>query len=482
MIKSEISRLEILGENEIRKIKDGSACILNDTGVRINNDGMLAILAENDIRVDFKDRIAKFPEEIIYKYISLANSKFTLYGRDLGKRAEFGYGKTNILSSSGQFMFYDWEIDERRKPATGDLMLSATVASNLENIDIVGPLVVPGDIDPKIRDIRVAIDLLNSTDKPVAFWLNNGDTVKYILEIMEIIRDGQGELKKYPFCECFIEAISPLQFTNEGIEILKLFAGKGLPIGFGPMAMQGATAPVTIAGTIAQENAEILAGIIISQVLNPGNPVTYWGIPHCMDMATGNMSFGSPEQGLLAAGLVQVARSYGFRSVGVNLGLTDSNLYDFQNGFEKGVTAFQGIQAGADILGHQGIKGADSCGSIPQLILDNEYLSYLKRYFRGFKVSEETINLKLINEAGIGGNFLAHPNTVKEFRNEVFIPYIFNRDSWDTWSGKNRKSAKDIAISKMEEIRNKRKVEPVPEDKMKEISRIFSAAQKELSG
>lgn len=79
------------------------------------------------------------------------------------------------------------------------------------------------------------------------------------------------------------------------MEILKVFTEEGLPIGFGPMAIQGATAPVTIAGTIAQENAEVLAGIVITQIINPGSPVTYWGIPHCMDLKTGNMSFASPE-------------------------------------------------------------------------------------------------------------------------------------------------------------------------------------------
>ena len=83
---------------------------------------------------------------------------------------------------------------------------------------------------------------------------------------------------------------------------------------------------------------------------------------------------------------------------------------------------------------HQGIKGADSCGSLPQLIIDNEFLSYLKRYFRRYQVNNDTINLGLINEVGIGGNFLSRDETVKGFRKEVFIPGIFNRDSWDTWN------------------------------------------------
>jgi len=482
MIESKLNRLELISENDISKIKDASASILESIGVKINDDDILKILAENDFKVDFDRKIANISEENLYKYISYANLKYILYGRNLDKRAEFGKGKTNVMSSSGQFMFYDHKIDDRREPTSDDLIQAAKITTHLENIDIVGTLVMPANMNPKVRDISVAVDLLNNTDKPIAFWLNNGKTAKYIVEIMKIVRDGQGKLKDYPFCECFIEAISPLQFTKEGMEILKVFAEEDLPIGFGPMAMQGATAPVTIAGTIAQENAEVLAGIVISQVINPGNPVTYWGIPHCMDMKTGNMSFGSPEQGLLAVGLVQVARSYGFRAVGVNLGLSDSNSFDSQSGFEKGVTLFQGIQAGADILGHQGISGQDSCGSLPQLVLDNEFLSYLKRYFRGYEINDGTIALDLIKKVGIGGNFLSENETVKRFRKEVFIPEILNRDSWNSWSSRGRKLAKDIAVNRIEEISRKEKVKEIENDKMREIKSIYKAAVKEILG
>lgn len=483
MLTNKRDAYRFLTDFDVEKIKDASAYILEKIGVEINSKRILNKMKNAEFPVDFENKIVKFPEDKTYKYVSMATKSkdHTLFGRDLAKKAEFGRGKTNIMSSSGQYMFYDWEKDIRREPTTEDLISSAKISSYLENIDIVGALVLPTDLEPGIREIKQEIILLNSTDKPVSFWFTNGQKTKYQVEIMKVLRNGQGSLKDFPFCECFVEAISPLKFAKESMEILEVFTSEGLPVGFGPMAMLGATAPATIAGTVAQENAEVLAGIIISQVLNPGNPVTYWGIPHCMDFKTGNMSFGSPEQSLLAMSLVQVARSYGFYAVGVNEGLTDSNLInDSQNGFENAVSMMSGIYAKADILAHQGICGQDSCGSILQLIVDNEYLSFLQRFFNFSNVDKDTIALDLIENVGIGGNFLIEKHTLEHFKNETYNPKLFNRDNWDTWHKKGRKTTQDRAIEKYVEIMKLDPLEPIEESKLKEINYILDHARKDI--
>lgn len=483
MIVNRRKTIRILSETEVEKIKETSSNILKEIGCRINDEITLKILKDNCFPVDMDTGTVKFPKEKLYEYLSYIkkNNDFILYGRDLNKRAEFGRGKTNIMSSSGQYMMYDFKSGDRRYANSKDLISIIKVSNYLDNIDIVGSLVSPMDIDLKTREIEQEIILLNNTDKPVSYWITDAKKAKYQIEIMKIIRDGQGDLKDYPFCQCFVEAISPLQFTRESTEVLRLFAKEGLPIGFGPMAMQGGTAPATIAGTVAQENAEILAGIVISQVINPGNPVTYWGIPHCMDIMTGNMSFGSPEQSLLALSLVQIARSYGIYSVGINEGLSDSNLIDdAQSGFERGITLLNGIYSKADILAHQGICGQDSCGSILQLIIDNEFLSYLKRFFNFFEVNDDTLAEEVVKKIGIGGNFLIDNHTLKHFKNEIYSPYILNRDSWSGWIKKGKKSTKDRAIDKYMELLGLDPVEPIEKAKMKEIEKCLKSAKKAM--
>lgn len=153
---------------------------------------------------------------------------------------------------------------------------------------------------------------------------------------------------------------------------------------------------------------------------------------------------------------------------------------DAQSGFEREISLINGIYSKADILAHQGICGQDSCGSILQLIIDNELLSFLKRYFNFFDINTDTISLDLNKKVGIGGNFLVEKHTINHFKNEIYSPEIFNRDNWDTWYKKGKRSTKDIAIERYNEIMKLESVEPIGDGKMKEIKKILNAAKKEL--
>ena len=162
-----------------------------------------------------------------------------------------------------------------------------------------------------IREIWLTAELVKRTNNPTRCWIADGRTVPYILEIYKAVAGGERELRERPQIEAFIELISPLQMPATGMEILLEFTRLGLPVSYGPMVMAGATGPVTLAGTLAQENAESLAAIVITQVLCPGTPVMYGGIPHIMDLHTAAISFASPEQGLMAIAMTQIAKSYG---------------------------------------------------------------------------------------------------------------------------------------------------------------------------
>ena len=238
--------------------------------------------------------------------------------------------------------------------------------------------------------------------------------------------------------EAFLEPISPLQLPGDGLDIVKEFAQAGQPVSIGPMAMTAGTAPGTLAGTLAQENAEILAGIVITQLLAPGTPITYGGIPHIMDPRTGICSFGSPEQGLMAVAMIQIARSYGFPAY-INVGLTDAKLPDAQAGMEKAATLLLGVLAGADTFGHCGICGTDHAGSLLWLAFDDELMSYVKRIARGFAVDAEHLATDVIHSVGPAGNFLAEEHTVRHFREELWLPNaVWTRQPYDLWQSRRR--------------------------------------------
>lgn len=474
-------KLEILDSEDITKIHNTSMRILKEVGVRINHEKILNLFSDGGALVNRYTKIVKIPENLVLDSIAKGTKKHIIYGRDPNKKARFGYNDPIFMSSSGQYLWADLTKKKRRQPVLEDTRRAILMGDALENIDIVGALAVPSDLPPQVRDIHLYAELIKNTAKPGSAWLSNGKTAKYVIEMFKVLAGGEKELRNRPMIEAFVAPISPLQFTREGLEILIEFAKIGLPVGFGPMAMAIATAPATLAGTIAQENAEILAGVVISQLLFPSLPVTYWGIPHVMDPSTGNISGGSPEQGLMAVAIAQLAKHYDF-PVGLNVGLTDAKIPDAQAGLEKGMTLLLGALSGADIYGHMGISGLDQAASLPQLIIDNEMAGYLRRVLKSFEINEDTLAFEVIKRVGVGGQFLVDEHTLRHYRDELWFPQIFDRANWDAWMEKGGKSLLELSIEMEEAILKKHRCEPLDQDIRKEIDRIVRKADNDILG
>ena len=477
-----IPKYGILTEEEIKRIHDGTVQVLNDVGVRVHHDRVLDRLAEAGARVDKEARVARIDEKLLMHCLEVAGKSYILYGRDGTRTARFGYGELVTLSSPGQYSWVDPRGGSRRPPTSKETRQAIVVGDALEHIDIVGAMTQPEDIPTPIRDIYLTAELVKNTKKPTRCWIANGQTAHYILEIYKAVAGGAEELRARPQIEAFIEPISPLQMPTTGMEILLEFTALGLPVSYGPMAQASATGPATLAGTLVQENAENLAAIVITQVLRPGTPVMYGGIPHIMDPRTATISFGSPEQALMAVAMAQIAKSYGLL-VYINVGLSDSKRVDAQSGLERGITFILGVLAGADLCGHFGVMGADQGASLPLLVVDNEMVAYVQRILRGFEVNEETLAVDLIKEVAPEGRYLGHEHTAAHFRRELWIPpLLWDRRDWEPWAEGGGESMAERAAQRVEEILATHELQPIEEDMAREIDAIVEAAKKELLG
>jgi trimethylamine--corrinoid protein Co-methyltransferase len=248
------------------------------------------------------------------------------------------------------------------------------------------------------------------------------------------------------------------------LAVLREFIRAGQPVCIASMPMVSGTAPVTLAGAIALANAELLAGNVITQQLEPGTPVLYGGIPHVLDPRTTLCSFGAPEQALMAVGMTQLGRHYGF-PVYINVGLTDAKVLDLQAGIEKGATLALGALAGADLVGHAGIRGADHGASLLWLCADNELLAYVKRMNRGVEVSPNTLATDIIHAIQPGGNFLAEAHTVKHLRQELWLPGApWSRQAFGAWESAGRLAMGDRLRSEVQRLlQSHQPVPPAPD-------------------
>jgi trimethylamine--corrinoid protein Co-methyltransferase len=475
-----IPRLHVLATREIEAIKDASLAILRDTGVMVHHDEMLCLLGEAGAKVDAARKIARLPERLVMDSVSRAGRQYVVYGRDKSRTARFGYRDLVLMSSPGQFAWIDLPTGQRRPATIQDTRDAIRLGDALENITIVGAMAQPEMISEKYRDVVLTGELVKATTKPTRCWVRNGATARHILEIYRTIAGGDVALRAQPMVEAFLEPISPLQLPGDGLDIVKEFAQAGQPVSIGPMAMTAGTAPGTLAGTLAQENAEILAGIVITQLLAPGTPIMYGGIPHIMDPRTGICSFGSPEQGLMAVAMTQVAHSYGF-PVYINVGLTDAKLPDAQAGMEKAATLLLGVLAGAGTFGHCGICGTDHAGSLLWLAFDDELMRYVKRIARGFAVDAEHLATDIIHSVGPAGNFLAEEHTVRHFRAEMWLPTsVWTRQPYDPWQSEGATSFVDRLRGHVSDILATHEPPPLEESLSREIDRIVASATREL--
>ena len=473
-------KVSLLSNQEIQTIHDASLKILRDVGMVVHHAGVLKKLRECGARVDVASKRARFDEVLVMNALQLAGKQFTLHGRNPEYQRCFGAGECTLMSSPGQYAWFDYHTNQRRDPFLADAVAAAKVGELLPNIGLVGAMCVPLDVPAPLRDVVLMAEMVKVCAKPLRCWPVTRRSSHYVLEICAAVAGGKEALRQNPMVDTFLEPISPLQLPETGLDVMLEFLEYGQPISIGPMSMAGGSGPVTLAGTLAQENAEILAGITVIQCLKPGTPVMYGGIPHIMDLRTSICSFGSGEQGLMAVAMTELGKSYGL-PVYINVNLSDAKRLDVQAGMEKMGSLELGMLAGADLFGHAGIVGTDHGGSLTWLAVDNEAFAFAQRMARGFELDAETLALEVIEAVGPGGNYLSEAHTVRHLRSELWAPsQLWTRQTFDGWLEAGGKDMEQRAIAEIDRMLTSHPGQTIEPGLALEIDRIVGAAKKEL--
>jgi len=473
-------KLTVLGEEGVTRIDEAARKILERTGVEITHHEMLELFKSAGGYVDDSSQRVRIPSKLVDECLLSAGKTFTIYGRDKNNRAAFGAGKRNYNSIAGEAYWIDFD-GKRRFATLEDVIIAAKLADVLPRINIVGAMSDPHEIDISYRCVEVAAALLRTTTKPVTFWFYDRTSAQYIIELFTILAGSKRELAGFPPAYPLFEPISPLRFPRDGVDVLFETCRIPLPVHIGPMAQVGLSAPGTLAGTLAQETAEILAGICVAQLIHPGTPVCFGGIPHAFDMRTTQMIFAGPEQGLMAVAMTEMGKHYGL-PVYINVGLTDSKCVDAQAGLEISATLLMGALSGADIFGHFGIAGVDQASSLEMLVFQHEVIEYIERILNSFTIDDETLALDLIDRLGPGGTFIAEEHTVKHFREEIWMPVILDRLYWDQWEQIGKPTTEQRVKERLEKLLVSYKPHPLDESVERDVQKVLERARKTLGG
>ena len=476
--------LKIITDAEVDRIHGTSLAILEEVGVRFPNQHVLELFEAAGAVVDFESQVVKIPAALVETAVRALPKDFAVTPADGGPPIHLGDGDLKLsMDCSDQIV--DLRRNVKHRGTEEDVIKGIIVANALDNVRLATGYCLPYDVPQVAGDVIGYQLLFTFSKKAVATWIYSRRSAEYIIEMAKVVAGGAEELRRKKLLTYFAEPISPLHYAPHTLEIMLEMSQYECPIYLGPMVTSGGSGPVTLAGTLALHNAEILHGLTLIYLLNPRQPVIYSCHAHTLDLRRAAISYGAPEKALLACAASQLAQKYGMAVCG-NVMLTDSNMADYQAGFEAGATAAYALAAGWDMLGFLGFGTIGVVGngvghSLELVVIQDEALSYLKRMLTSFTVNDDTLALDVIREVGIGGNFLAHPHTVKHMRSELWQPSdIFQRLDYQAWADSGAGSALDRAAEKLDSILANNPLEPVlGPDKVRLLKEIREQAEEE---
>jgi len=471
-------KFKVLSSDQIYEIHAATLEVLEKTGILVKEPRALKLLDENGADVDYKTKRAQIPSYMLNEGIAKAPKTIRLCGRDTkntlrveGKRSYFGLG------GSGIYML-DLDSGERRIATKRDLEEITRLADALENIDFLMGLIIPQDVNQKIWDRHSAQVKLHSTMKHSFTGALGEEGARDVLKMASLVAGGEKELEENPLFSFILCTVSPLTHDSRNTETAIELAKHKAPIIFACESICGGTAPVTLAGTLVLQNAEVLSAILIAQLVNPGTPVIYGAVSSPMDMRNGSIVLGVPEVALLGVGVSQLAQYYGIPLYSM-AGITDSKIPDPQAAYEKALQqVLVGLAGGNLIHNAAGMLDKMITGSLEQMVIDNEIIGMVKRIMRGIEVNSETLATDVINKVGPAGNFLGEKHTRTHYLNEHDLSKLSDRNTREAWE---KAGSKDIIQRAKETVKQKlrdHQIEPLETSIAKELEEIIRVAEK----
>jgi len=427
-------QLRLFNVNDVAMMHDAVVKLLSETGMRVKSTKAFEVFEKNGADCDRHTEIVKISEGMLENAVQTAPKRIIIHGRDekfdvlLEKnRVHFGTGGT-VMNA------IDFETGEKRKSAVKDLKNLALLSDALENIAFHVIHTYPGDVPDTHADINRFYHSIVNTAKPVMGGMYTHSGLMGAINISEMFAGSADKLRERPFVSFITLMVSPLVMDWHYTDFLITIAEKGLPVAVPSEPLAGATSPVTLAATIALNLAESLAGLTLTQLVNPGCPAFIGTTSSIMDVTTGTYTGGAIESALINAGIAQMAQYYGLPLYATG-GLSDSKLTDAQAGYESALQALTVGLSGANWI-HDAVGLMENCTAVSyeKTVIDNEILGNVLRVLKGVKVDADTLALDVIKKAGPGGNFLADEHTVAHFRDEFFIPKIADRWDRGTWT------------------------------------------------
>ena len=455
-----------LSDEQVKKIHAASLEILQGIGVRLYLSQAIDLLKKAGAKVS-DGNLVQIPPKLVENALSTVPKQVTLYDRHGNPAMPLGRDRCFFGPGSDCLNIIDHRTGERRKPILQDVIEGVRLADALPNIDFIMSMLLPSDVDQTLADTYQTKVMLANTTKPIIVVSYESQGLKNSVEMAEAVVGGAKALGEKPILTCYINVVSGAVHNEDALEKLLYLSAKGLPALYIPGSNAGVSSPMTQAGAIALDTAGMLVGLVLSQLTREGAPMIVSAMdPAALDMRTMVSPYAYPEKGFMRS----VSQRYHLPTFALSGG-SDSKLVDQQAAAEAGMTILADVLMGGNIIHDLGYLESGLTFSFAQLAICNQIVDWVKGFFKGIKVNDETLALDDIAKVGASGSYLGTKHTRKHHR-ETWYPDLFERGNYQDWESKGSKALAERARERVETILNEHQPEPLFDDVQIKINKI----------
>ena len=413
--------VRFLTDDLIKQIIDEAVSLLCDLGTQIRHKQILSMLADHRARVDMDNFHVNLTEDIIQKATATAPHSFKLYDVLGNQTHDFSGYNVHFTPGSSALNFLDGQTRQSRKPLTNDYIDFSKIIGQLDNIASTSTALTPTDVNERISDsYRLFLSLLYC-EKPVVTGAFTVESFNVMKDFLLAVRGSESELEKKPLSIFTCCPTSPLKWGEVASQNLIDCTRYSIPVEITAMPLAGFTAPVTLTGTLIQQTAEVLSGVVVSQLLNPGTPILLGGSPAIFDVRNETTPMGAIETMMLNCSFNEIGKYLNLPTQAYTA-LSDAKLIDAQAGLESGMGAALAALSGINSISGPGMIDFENCQSLEKLVLDNEMCGMALRLIDGVEPRDDFPALPIFQELLREKHLLIANHTMRYRDSEIFSP------------------------------------------------------------
>ena len=442
-------------------------------GFEIHNKPVLAMLAEHGAQVDEEHFNARLTEDLIDQALATVPHSFKLYDVLGNETHDFQRDNVYFTPGSTALNILDNQSGEMRRPSTADYVRYAKVTSGLRHLASQSTALIPADVHDKVSDSYRLYLILLYGEKPVVTGAFTVDGFEIMKDLQVAVRGDEQALRAKPLTIFSVCPTAPLKWSDVTSQNLVDCARWSIPAELISMPLAGLVAPVTLVGSLVQQTAENLSGVVISQLVNPGHPLLYGGSPAIFDVRFGTTPMGAIETMMLDCANSEIGKRLGMPTQSY-IALSDAKQLDAQAGLEAGMGALLAALSGINSISGPGMLDFESCLSLEKLIVDNQICGMAYRLLSGIQPREDFPALPLFQELRREKTLLIADHTRRHLREEITFPGpVIDRANRERWHEAGRLSLWERAAQEVSRLLEQYTPSRLPEETKLELTRLM---------